>query len=948
MKRRALAGRWLCGFVPRFLSCLTACLAGATICAAEADPHQLAAIQACFREVGFDPEEMPQTRDDTAILRLVAQKPDDLERGGTRLQIVAALYLNETDATASLANLPQPISEPVGLTALARKVDSITLAGGHAAVVLRERKASVEGTTCYATGMAAIHLTCGNISVRVRQEAISDTAQDMDKVGTGRRTKYEVPSSCNAEGWRLADSADAAARTLAARFHNALIANGACHSLNRPSAFHVPLRTARPINSDHVDRFLDHLGSLLRAAADASNGRSLTALRRRAAPQAANLAPSDLNWQQAADLARSVFVQVRAMQTQANRGMFSLTRTQTNRLKAFLRWIDWIVKRNDGNVVWREVPTTGNAGLGSGSAMRLCWKVTDATAGHRWEEFPLPPKYPFDAPIREEVPPIDIRTLVDDDVDTILQQEYAKAFVKTVAQVADMYFTYGLIYSTYLYLNNDECAPLAMTVLCMVPRAGPVLAAMLSTIYTASHWQQQSWDERYGSLSGIFLAAMHVGARSGGPTEKAVVSKGFNESPVPASVAEQLPAKYTLRAQAGASAAGELVILEATIPESLEARPTGEPVKVVLKARAIKVEGRERFFHAETGEPILAPDEPGYMAWKVLTGRHFGKESGMPSLIQAVKGTAYEGEAQAIVDAFMDPAADRNALNERAVDLFNRMIDAKDIARTSGYYPAAPKAPANANYSLQLRNAVGEVHLGEISIGRSGRIEQVNLLPPGPEISLPESTDLGKALKATPAERNRAAFNAIQDLFDSPEEAAEFQDEFVRYLRNQPLSSITDVYEVLGELRDIQGVKSYVKTLPMGDTKTSGALWELRWAYQNKTLISEMQIFENGKQGADFLLKDGRVVEVKGYDWDNPFYRDRQKLNGVALGWAKQLRLRALRYPQSPIELHVVDLAKAPLGPDGLSLKQLIVSEFKQQAAGINLDRITIKDFRYK
>lgn len=490
------------------------------------------------------------------------------------------------------------------------------------------------------------------------------------------------------------------------------------------ATFQVKLITPRPITSKMIDEYLDHLGGHLQMAADApSSGRSLTPIECDQPEPDVVTASGVPDWVQAAELARAVYEQVRSLQTLSSRQLIlPLTKEQKGRAKAFLHWVDWIQKRGHYNV--RQF---GNAG-------KLYWQL-EVQRGENlerpWEEFPPRPTYPFVGPVGD-VPPPNLREIVDEPDAMIYREEYGAAFVKTVVEWTETgavsYFTFGLMSSSYLYLAGKTTSPLALAVLSGVYRAGPLMVAIHENYKALSNWKKLSWDQRAGRLATIFLAAVHA---ANAPPKLPDVGRGLNESPVSDATPEMAAGDHGFRVTR-APDGGDIVQIRANPPVPPKGQPPGSTSEVVLRAKAVKAGDTTLYFDAETGEPIIPAGDEGFAEWQLLTGRQYGQDLGNTSLLQVFKGTKYEGEVQGLIDAFLKPEGDRAAAGKQVVGFLERLIKDASLAKTEGVHPNGPSAPANTNYGLQVRNGPGEVHDLVLSIGPDGQLRSAEILPPAP------------------------------------------------------------------------------------------------------------------------------------------------------------------------------------------------------------------------
>jgi hypothetical protein len=307
----------------------------------------------------------------------------------------------------------------------------------------------------------------------------------------------------------------------------------------------------------------------------------------------------------------------------------------------------------------------------------------------------------------------------------------------------------------------------------------------------------------------------------------------------------------------------------------------------------------------------------------------------------------------------MVPDADRTQLNVRYCKLLNKLIADEKIPRTSGSFPDGVGSPANSNHSLQVKNAAGEVHIIHISIEPSGKLAAVSIIPPGPEAPLPQAKELGLKLPEVSRLSKDSPWKTIQKLFENKQDARSFRNELTQRMEEYGHSArqATEIAEVLAELRDVPGIEAYLESLVSHSESTAaGALWELRWAFKNKDLIQEMQILEvvedRVRDGADFILRDNTVVEVKAYNWKAKPYKDPNIIDSVARRWADQLGRRAETYPDSKLRLVVVDKADIPRGTDEMTLEKLVFQELeklkKKEYPNINLGRLSIENFDSK
>ena len=385
---------------------------------------------------------------------------------------------------------------------------------GRAAADAKQLKRRPEGD-------AYAHLLCGRIITDIRVYT-RGLYEDVPKLGSGIdydtfirqvKTKGEGLAQQNKE------EAEQLRRKISQAYHTAKV----CQDEEKKQ-WRVPFRPARPITAAQVDRYLDTLALRLETAAEADNPAGLHPIKKRHARFLDRYRPGiPRNWYQAGESARSVYVEVRSQQEQANRNLVPITPAQANRLKAFIHWAIWIMKRAQGNVIVKDEPP------------KLFTLVHDIPFD-RLEPFAEPPSWPLFGPIEQNVPPPKLPFIEDES--EINQEEYTKAFLLSAGQAADQFFTYGIASTLALLVTEYREGDLTvwngskavlLVGLCNAKRVGPIIVALLAAkdelVYVYTHgWKTLSWDDfkkhwehHAGNFSAFFLAGYHIAKGGKGP-----------------------------------------------------------------------------------------------------------------------------------------------------------------------------------------------------------------------------------------------------------------------------------------------------------------------------------------------------------------------------------------------------------------------------------------------
>ena len=236
-----------------------------------------------------------------------------------------------------------------------------------------------------------------------------------------------------------------------------------------------------PITVEMIDQYLDFLGTQVQVCYETRGPFNGTPIKRKSATPP-DQAP--MTWLQAGELCRAVWDQAEGLERLGNSRLLPLNDGHKRRIKALGHWVSWIIQRGREQPEFRSEEVRVRQGFQG--TEEIIEKVPTDELGHwvgpeqnMWIPFPKPPTYPFQGPINEPVPPPPLRVIADIDEGMILQQEYTKAFLLTVVQCADVYYTKGLLWPLYLFMSEHRIGPLAGVVLTHIPYAGPILTVVL-------------------------------------------------------------------------------------------------------------------------------------------------------------------------------------------------------------------------------------------------------------------------------------------------------------------------------------------------------------------------------------------------------------------------------------------------------------------------------------
>ena len=111
----------------------------------------------------------------------------------------------------------------------------------------------------------------------------------------------------------------------------------------------------------------------------------------------------------------------------------------------------------------------------------------------------------------------------------------------------------------------------------------------------------------------------------------------------------------------------------------------------------------------------------------------------------------------------------------------------------------------------------------------------------------------------------------------------------------------SEVFSQYDEIAQVPGADNLLRDLRAGGTTTTGAAGEVRYFASIQDEIAEVGSRIDGRKAADGILKDGTVVDVKNYNFANPFYDSPARLDDVIDKMLTQIDLRRLQYPGQPI-----------------------------------------------
>jgi len=126
--------------------------------------------------------------------------------------------------------------------------------------------------------------------------------------------------------------------------------------------------------------------------------------------------------------------------------------------------------------------------------------------------------------------------------------------------------------------------------------------------------------------------------------------------------------------------------------------------------------------------------------------------------------------------------------------------------------------------------------------------------------------DPGEIDKAILAEAIENYGDAVADFVDAYSDSPEYADA---------------ILDTLNQLADIEGMDGVLQDLINGDTKGTGADFQLSYAFNHADEIAAVDVpfayqaqdgHVYGREGIDVLNKDGSVTELKAFDFGSSYY----------------------------------------------------------------------------
>jgi len=108
-----------------------------------------------------------------------------------------------------------------------------------------------------------------------------------------------------------------------------------------------------------------------------------------------------------------------------------------------------------------------------------------------------------------------------------------------------------------------------------------------------------------------------------------------------------------------------------------------------------------------------------------------------------------------------------------------------------------------------------------------------------------------------------------------------------------------EILKQYDEISHIPGADRLLKRLGEGGTQTPGAVGQIRYLRSIKDDIKEIEVSLPNGGIPDAILKDGTIIEVKNWDFSNPFYQQSKDL--VVDKLLDQLERYRITFPDKPI-----------------------------------------------
>ncbi len=463
------------------------------------------------------------------------------------------------------------------------------------------------------------------------------------------------------------------------------------------------------ITSQQIDAYLDFLAAQLQFAVEKAEPYTFE-------PFVMDARPFHFTPKDAADLGRSVWDRAYALQKKHIEREVTLNDAQKKRTKAFGHWADWLERRSKTQ------------------------KKTFRGDVIEVYEQPEKPPYPLFGPITQDVPTPP--QLKGEDIFVVnipwwgpeaITDDYAWAGFWTVAQGADMWYTRGLLWTTYIALSNESIAPVALMSLQRIPYFGPIFTAAFVSAVELNSWTEigilrkylgeapLSWDQHianYASLANLGIAATlrtfpslnQVSKWAGGVDEGklgADITAKFGQGKSSRVVSERTDAQ-----------GNQYQKIEYALLGPTKANPDNKLSFPTDEFRVVNTKEGARYFtvkaNGELDQPVFFLGQKGYHAWKHLTEINAGQKTKFEdeALLKIFAGKKeYLDELKTIEKTMMDPTKSLDAANKQYMDFTNRLIADKSFTRVSGFYQWKNRdgslAPAEANFFIMVPKDCG-------------------------------------------------------------------------------------------------------------------------------------------------------------------------------------------------------------------------------------------------
>ncbi len=463
------------------------------------------------------------------------------------------------------------------------------------------------------------------------------------------------------------------------------------------------------ITAQQIDAYLDFLAAQLQFAVEKAETYIFE-------PFVMDARPFRFTPKDAADLGRAVWDQVHALQKKHVEREVTLNDAQKKRTKAFGHWADWLERR-----------------------AKTQKKTFRGDVIEVYEQ-PEKPPYPLFGSIAQDVPTPP--QLKGEDIFVVnvpwwgpeaITDDYAWAGFWTVAQGADMWYTRGLFWTTYIALSNESIAPVALSALQRIPYFGPAFTATFVTAVEVNAWTEigllrryfgeapLTWDQHlanYASLTNLGTAATvrtfpslnRVSKWAGGVDEGklgADITAKFGQGKSSRVISERTDAQ-----------GNQYQKIEYALLGPTKANPDNKLSFPTDEFRVINTKEGSRYFtvkaNGELDQPVFFLGQKGYHTWKHLTEINAGQKTKYEdeSLLNVFAGKKdYLAELKAIEKTMLDPTQSLDTANNQYIAFTNRLIADKSFTRISGFYQWKNRdgslAPTEANFFIMVPKDCG-------------------------------------------------------------------------------------------------------------------------------------------------------------------------------------------------------------------------------------------------